>query len=162
MPMKNWALTRIQDFPLQWRRSSASTHVRHDIRKNVEVFNMKDAHGTETSSDSGVRKEPAETALLYTSLAINNFRHDEPWGEVNHTSWVWKDPKAKPLLALNRDEWANGTQQANTLRTFRAPWYQDGQDRWIDLVVNNVDDKGHPFHLVRNQRCCFGAQICQS
>lgn len=123
---------------------------------------MKDAHGTETPSNSGIHKEPAETALLYTSLAINNFRHDEPWGEVNHTSWVWKDPKAKPLLAINRDEWADGTEQANTLRTFRAPWYRDGQDRWIDLVVNNVDDKGHPFHLVRGQRCCFGTQACPS
>lgn len=150
--MKNWALTRIQNFPLKWRRSSASTHLRQDPRKIVEIFNVKDAHGIEIPSDSGMHKEPAETALLYTSLAINNFKHDEPWGEINHTSWVWKDPKAKPLLALDRDEWADGTEQANTLRTFHAPWYQDGQDRWIDLVVNNVDDKGHPFHLVWNQQ----------
>ncbi|KAF1734621.1 Laccase-1 [Beauveria bassiana] len=147
MPMKNWALTRIQDFPLKWRRLSASSHVRHDVRETVDVFNMKNAHGVQVPLESGIHKAPAETALLYTSLAINNFKHDEPWGEINHTSWVWKDPTAKPLLALDRDEWANGTEQANTLRTFRAPWYKDGHDRWIDLVVNNVDDKGHPFHL---------------
>ncbi|OAA53357.1 ferro-O2-oxidoreductase [Cordyceps fumosorosea ARSEF 2679] len=148
MPMKNWALTRIQDFPLKWRRrSSTTTHERQHIPESVDVFNVKDARGVAVPRDSGVRQEPAETALLYTSLAINNFKHDEPWGEVNHTSWVWRDPTAKPLLALERDRWADGTEQANNLRTFHAPWFRDGQGRWIDLVVNNVDDKGHPFHL---------------
>lgn len=152
MPMKNWALTRIQDFPLKWRRSSTSDHVRQDVRKRVDIFNMKDAHGIELPADSAIPDKPDETALLYTSLSINSFKQDEPWGEVNHTSWVWKNPKAKPLLAIDSDEWADGTEQANNLRTFRAPWYESGQDRWIDLVVNNVDDKGHPFHLVREQR----------
>ncbi|XWW96247.1 hypothetical protein V2A60_004220 [Cordyceps javanica] len=147
MPMKNWALTRIQDFPFKWHRLGASVRSRQDVRENVDVFNVRDARGVEIDPDSRIHQQPTETALLYTSLAINNFKHDEPWGEVNHTSWVWRDPQAKPLLALDRDEWANSTEQANNLRTFRAPWYQDGQDRWIDLVVNNVDDKGHPFHL---------------
>ncbi|EGX88278.1 ferro-O2-oxidoreductase [Cordyceps militaris CM01] len=148
MPMKNWALTRIQDFPLTWRRrSTAASLARRDVRPAVAVFNMKDAHGAEVPPDAALHRDAAETALLYTSLSINNFKKDEPWGEVNHTSWVWKDPRAKPLLALDADAWADGTEQANTLRTFRAPWYRDGHDRWMDLVVNNVDDKGHPFHL---------------
>ncbi|KAJ6781645.1 hypothetical protein PWT90_01395 [Aphanocladium album] len=148
MPMKNWALERIQDFPLKWRRRGVSnTHARQDVRKVVEIFNVKDAEGADMPAESAIHNAPAETALLYTSLSVNNFKHNEPWAEVNHTSWVWKDPKAKPLLAIDRDEWANGTEQANHMRTFRSPWYESGQDRWIDLVVNNVDDKGHPFHL---------------
>jgi hypothetical protein len=25
-----------------------------------------------------------------------------------------------------------------------------GVGRWVDIVVNNLDDRGHPFHLVRD------------
>ncbi|KAJ3494552.1 hypothetical protein NLG97_g4007 [Lecanicillium saksenae] len=148
MRMKNWALERIQDFPLKWSKSSASgSHVRKDVRKFVDIFNVKDAQGAEMPASSSIHNAPADTALLYTSMSINSFKENEPWAEVNRTSWVWKDPQAKPLLAIDRDEWADGTEQANPLRTFRSPWYESGQDRWIDLVVNNVDDRGHPFHL---------------
>lgn len=146
--MKNYALTRIQTFPLKWKRATESTYNRKDRRDQVAVFDIATAHGPTIPGDSAIHAEPAETALLYTSLAINSFKNDAPWGEINHTSWVWKDPKAKPLLSLHRDDWASGTEQANNLRTFKAPWYEAGPERWIDLVVNNIDDKGHPFHLV--------------
>lgn len=150
--MKNYALTRIQKFPLVWKRLSKATQARKDVREQVEVFDIKNAHGPELPAQSAIHDAPAETALLYTSLGISSFRNDEPWGEVNHTSWVWKDPQAKPLLALDRSEWAAGTEQANSLRTFHVPWYEAGQERWIDLVVNNIDEKGHPFHLVSRNR----------
>lgn len=150
MPMKNYALTRIQTFPLTWTRlgRGQSPYTRQHVREQVEIFDVRTAHGPAMPKHAAIHASPQETALLYTSLGINSFKNDEPWGEVNHTSWVWKDPNAKPLLALDRDQWAKGTEQANKLRTFDAPWYAAGQDRWIDLVVNNIDDKGHPFHLV--------------
>lgn len=148
--MKNYALTRIQTFPLTWTRlgRGQSPYTRQNVREQVDVFDIRTAHGPAMPGNSAIHAAPQETALLYTSLGTNSFKNDEPWGEVNHTSWVWKDPSAKPLLALDRDEWAKGTEQANQLRTFDTPWYAAGQERWIDLVVNNIDDKGHPFHLV--------------
>jgi hypothetical protein len=27
--------------------------------------------------------------------------------------------------------------------------------RWVDIVVNNLDDRGHPFHLVRDDYLPF-------
>ncbi|KAH0597544.1 hypothetical protein MHUMG1_04923 [Metarhizium humberi] len=114
----------------------------------VDIYNIQNAEGLVIPEDAPLRKNPVEVALLYTSLSINSFKNDEPWGELNHTSWTWKDPQARPLLAIDRTEWENGTEQANPLRTFRVPRYEAGEDRWLDLVVNNVDDKGHPFHLV--------------
>jgi hypothetical protein len=147
MQLMNPALTRIQSFPLEIP-ATASHFGRKDSRENVEILDMKNVQGPSLPEGSAVGKAPAEIALLYTSLGISSFRNDEPWGEVNHTSWVWKDPKAKPLLAIDRTLWENGTQQANPLRKFSVPRYEAGPERWLELVVNNVDDKGHPFHLV--------------
>ncbi|KAG5983224.1 hypothetical protein E4U55_000514 [Claviceps digitariae] len=153
MPLMNPALTRVQNFPLQWTHShggSSSSNNKMKKKKRpaesqelVSVFNLQNAQGHPVALDTA----PPDTALLYTSLGINAFKHDEPWGELNHTSWVWRDPYAKPLLATDKNAWQTGTEQANPLRTFKVPWFEAGRKRWVDLVVNNVDDRGHPFHL---------------
>ncbi|KAK8931870.1 Laccase-2 [Metarhizium anisopliae] len=148
MQLMNPALTRMQSFSLSWIPSAETEHQREGNPPKVEIYNIQNAEGLLIPEDAPLRKNPVEIALLYTSLSINSFKNDEPWGELNHTSWTWKDPQAKPLLAIDRTEWENGTEQANPLRRFRVPRYEAGEDRWLDLVVNNVDDKGHPFHLV--------------
>ncbi|KAG5959414.1 hypothetical protein E4U57_000704 [Claviceps arundinis] len=144
MQLMNPALTRMQEFPLKWTQpDSRSSRARGDRRELVNVVNLRDAQGVSTALD----KMATEKALLYTSLAINSFKNNEPWGELNHTSWMWKDPYAKPLLAINATAWQNGTEQANPFRAFKVPRFEAGEERWMDLVVNNVDDRGHPFHL---------------
>ncbi|KAG6180361.1 hypothetical protein E4U10_007545 [Claviceps purpurea] len=144
MQLMNPALTRMQEFPLKWTQpDSRSSRARGDRRELVDVVNLRDAQGISTALD----KVATDTALLYTSLAINSFKNNEPWGELNHTSWMWKDPYAKPLLAINATAWQNGTEQANPFRAFKVPRFAAGEERWMDLVVNNVDDRGHPFHL---------------
>lgn len=148
MPLMNLALTRKQIFPLKWTQSTKTDYAREDSRETVDVYDIHNAEGSLMPEISAIHQKPAETALLYTSLSINSFKNDEPWGELNHTSWVWKNAAAKPLLAMDRDAWENNTEQANPLRSFNVPWYEAGEERWIDLVVNNIDDKGHPFHLV--------------
>lgn len=148
MQLMNPALTRMQSFSLSWIPSAKTEHRRQGNPPKVDIYNIQNAEGLLIPEDAPLRKTPVEVALLYTSLSINSFKNDEPWGELNHTSWMWKDPQARPLLAIDRTEWENGTEQANPLRTFRVPRYEAGEDRWLDLVVNNVDDKGHPFHLV--------------
>ncbi|KAK2601768.1 hypothetical protein QQS21_004652 [Conoideocrella luteorostrata] len=147
MPLMNLALTRKQVFPLRWTPSAETMYVRKDRRERVNIYDIQNTQGSVVPRTSGLHQQPVETALLYTSLGINAFKNDEPWGELNHTSWVWKNPTAKPLLATDRNTWGNGTEQANPLRTFNVPWFEAGERRWLDLVVNNIDDKGHPFHL---------------
>ena len=146
MQLMNPALTRMQEFPLKWTQShsSSSSEERGERLELVNAFNLQNAQGHLVALD----KAPADTALLYTSLGINAFKNNEPWGELNHTSWVWRNPYAKPLLSMDKDAWQSGTEQANPLRTFKVQRFEAGEQRWMDLVVNNVDDRGHPFHLV--------------
>ncbi|KAJ6440222.1 laccase IV [Purpureocillium lavendulum] len=149
MPLWNPALTSKQLFPLLWSEpiGTADPRTTPAAADAVDLYDMAHAEAPHMPHTSAVRQEPAELAVLYTSLAINSFKDDEPWGELNHTSWVWKDPSAKPLLATDRESWANGTAQANAMRNFHVPQFKAGEDRWLELVVNNIDDKGHPFHL---------------
>ncbi|QUC19070.1 uncharacterized protein UV8b_03311 [Ustilaginoidea virens] len=158
MQLMNPALTRAQSFALEWVHCAHGRHDRNDIRDTVDMYDLNDAQGPVLARNSPVRKKPAEIALLYTSLAINSFKNDEPWGELNHSSWVWKDANTAPLLATHRTAWVNGTEQANPLRTFNVPQFAAGQDRWLDLVINNVDDKGHPFHLHGYQFYVLGSR----
>ncbi len=147
MPIMNPALSRIQSFPVAWPRNPSTSSPRKDVRETVDVFDLTSAQGQALSTAAD--QIPAETAVLYTSLSQNSYKNDEPWGELNHTSFVWRDGHAKPLLAMDKTTWENGTEQANPLRKFRVPEFEGGEDRWMELVVNNIDDRGHPFHLVR-------------
>ncbi|UNI19384.1 hypothetical protein JDV02_005569 [Purpureocillium takamizusanense] len=148
MPLWNPALTSKQSFSLAWSDSLDTTFRRKtNGMRIVNIYDLADIQAPHVPTAYTLRNAPDEIALLYTSLAINSFKDDEPWGELNHTSWVWENPKAKPLLAMNKADWENGTVQANPMRSFHVPWFEADNERWLELIVNNVDDKGHPFHL---------------
>lgn len=144
----NPALSRIQSFPITWQHESSSA--RKDIREKVDILDLTTVQGPELPA-AVQAIAPAETALLYTSLSQNSYKEDAPWGELNHTSFVWRNAHAKPLLAMDNATWANGTEQANPLRELHVPAFESGESRWMELVVNNIDDRGHPFHLVRSR-----------
>ena len=68
---------------------------------------------------------------------------NKPKGFMNHTSWQAQSSPNLPLLALPRSSW-----DVNQL----IPWIppvdpKSGQAQWVDIVLNNLDDGGHPFHL---------------
>jgi hypothetical protein len=62
-----------------------------------------------------------------------------PSGFINRTTWAPQTSPAKPLIEIERGMW-----DQNQL----VPVVEVG--KWVDLVVNNLDDRGHPFHLVRD------------
>lgn len=149
MPLINFALTRIQTFPLVWTRSNPQKQSKP--RKVDLQFDLKDAQGLELPSTSAIHNPAAETALLYTTLGLRTIVGNQPIGEVNHTSWLIANPQAKPLLALEPESWAGVTKQPSKVQKFHVPHFKassSNEERWMDLVVNNVDDKGHPFHVV--------------
>lgn len=149
MPIMNPALTRIHTYPLSWSHShSPSTSVmnRDDAKDFVKTFDLSTAQGDSLSEP--LPQNSTEISVLYTTLGPNSYKDDAPWGELNHTSFVWKDANTKPLLAMDMDAWETATEQANPFRHFKVPWFESGQ-KWVELVINNVDEKGHPFHLVR-------------
>jgi Multicopper oxidase len=63
-------------------------------------------------------------------------------GFINRTSWA---PQEIPLLALPRRQWDEHQ---------LVPWIplpthvsSDGGEKWVDVIINNLDDGSHPFHL---------------
>lgn len=94
-----------------------------------------------------------DVAVFYTRLEILAFHENAPLGVVNHSSWFVEDANAAPLLGQDRHEWATTITPPAVFGDLEmqrdVPWYrQSGPDRWMDFVVNNLDEKGHPFHLV--------------
>lgn len=66
---------------------------------------------------------------------------------MNRTSWI---PQPSPLISVPRKQW-----DKNQL----VPWIslpptptnkeqnQVESGKWVDIIVNNLDDGAHPFHL---------------
>jgi hypothetical protein len=81
-----------------------------------------------------------ESLVLYTKIEILGEYNNTPKGFINQTTWQAEPRERSPLLSLDRASWGNAF----------VPYIKSGSDRWIDIVLNNFDDKGHPFHLVIN------------
>lgn len=156
MPLKNYALTRIQSFPLDDGAPAARTLTRR--ADAVDVLSLADVHGVSLSSDDAAATSPAETAVFYTTIRNRATHQNRPAGLFNHSSWIVKDAFAPPLLAVEEKEWVNLAKEPSPLQNFTVAAFEASKTgektRWLDMVVNNLDDKGHPFHLV-----CFTAHI---
>jgi hypothetical protein len=150
MKIENLALTRIQSFPLIWKETvlENSSLERHESRSLTSDFLLSEASGLPQWPGSDPTQRSIEKSVLYTAMQIRSSFHNRPVGIVNHSSWMIADSKAKPLLALDSKEWSAATKQPSSIQTLQVPWYQrSGEDRWVELVLNNMDDTGHPFHL---------------
>lgn len=83
------------------------------------------------------------TVLLYTKMEILARLGNVPVGFINRTTWAAQSSPPEPLVDLDRVDW-----DKNQL----VPWIPISRDQsspsWVDIVVNNLDEKGHPFHLV--------------
>ncbi|KAF7137126.1 hypothetical protein CNMCM5793_007190 [Aspergillus hiratsukae] len=146
--LTNFALTPKQSFPVRWRGNSEEVQEDDDQGDNHEPitpFNLAQLSGSLVTAD--VVKEPTDRSVVYTSMAIRSASGLRPVGSVNRTAWVVADPRAPPLLALNRGEWERVTKQPGPVWTLDVPQYQSGENKWMELVVNNPDNQGHVFHL---------------
>jgi hypothetical protein len=61
-------------------------------------------------------------------------------GFINRTSWAQQSSPPLPLISLPRSEW-----DTNQL----IPWISSPENSgtWVDIIINNLDDGSHPFHL---------------
>lgn len=152
MPLVNFALKRIQSFSIEWNGAgdTEKTSARGFAEKPVvDVFNLADALGQSPPTDLGRSRGPLQHAVLYSTMKIRAAKHNQPVGSINHTSWTSPKPNTLPLLSLDRDEWAKAVPQPTKVHEFDVPWFKvSGPDEWMELTLNNFDDKGHPFHLV--------------
>jgi hypothetical protein len=107
------------------------------IKQSKSGFNLADASGPTLPAGS-IPNIVDRTFLLYTKVTILSEFGNIPKGFINRTSWEEPSSNAAPLLELSRPEWGDNF----------IPWIGPGTDKWVDVVLNNMDDKGHPFHLV--------------
>ncbi|KAL7936532.1 multicopper oxidase [Trichoderma chlorosporum] len=83
-----------------------------------------------------VTAEEEQTILFYVSTQKLAVHGNKPLGFVNHTVW---QPQAVPLLSQNRSSWDD-----NQLIPFIGTGSKPTK---VKLVINNLDDGAHPFHL---------------
>lgn len=85
--------------------------------------------------------------MVYTKIEKLSINHNVPYGFFNRTSW---GPQIDtPLIDIPREKWDKNQLVLSTGPTTSRRLSSDqDKDLWIDLVVNNLDDSGHPFHMV--------------
>ncbi|OAA53343.1 ferro-O2-oxidoreductase [Cordyceps fumosorosea ARSEF 2679] len=150
MPLKNYALTRIQSFPVGDLGKTADRKInRRDDA--VKMLSLADLNGVSLSDEAAEATKPAETAVFYTTIKNRATHANRPAGLFNHSSWIVKDAFAAPLLAVDEEQWPSLAEEPSRLQNFTVSTFKASaagrKTRWMDMVVNNLDDKGHPFHL---------------
>lgn len=152
MRLKNYALTRTQSFPFEDLAATTAKRRELTLRDAVEVLSLADLNGVALSDDAAAATKPAETAVFYTTIRNRAMHGNRPSGLFNHSSWVVKDAFAPPLLAVDENEWESLALEPSPLQNFSVATFTASasgeKTRWLDLVINNLDDRGHPFHMV--------------
>ena len=142
--LKNFALTEKQSFPVLWAAAATTSA---PVDAELDITSVK-------GSTVNLAPVAPQKAVFYANMELRATLGDRPVGVVNHTSWHVDDPYAAPLISKARSEWPTEEEAHTTrpgqlqLHVPRFEYQQDG-DRWIEITINNVDDRGHPFHLVR-------------
>ena len=93
------------------------------------------------------------TFVIYTTTMKLAKHHNIPMGFINRTSWSEQSSPPGALISLPRDQWdkkqlvplinvsSDNHEGPNSDLSF------NNSNDWITLVINNLDDGGHPFHL---------------
>ncbi|OAL72668.1 laccase [Trichophyton violaceum] len=135
--LPNPALTRVQTFPI----SGSAKKPSHPLSDNPIGEAGTHVDLTElTSTASTISHIPAkadETFLVYTLLSKLSSNNYVPFAFFNHTSWRPQANPPLPLISLQRKDW---DKNQFTIKT-------SSRASWVDLVVNNLDEGPHPFHI---------------
>ncbi|CRL29634.1 Cupredoxin [Penicillium camemberti] len=78
-----------------------------------------------------------QTHVVYTKIQKMARYSNKPFGYFNQTTWRPQQDPPVPLASIPRAKW-DANQFAITTEL---------EPVWIDLVINNLDEGSHPFHL---------------
>lgn len=128
----NPALNPNQSFPLF--SGSEPPHQNEDKTSTTDDhFNLQAATA---ATNPNVPKTSNQTILLYARTEKLAKFSNHPKGFMNRTSW---SPQPQPLISLPRSSWD---------RNQLVPYIPITHDpTWVDIIINNLDDGSHPFHL---------------
>ncbi|CAK4031442.1 laccase IV [Lecanosticta acicola] len=131
---QNPALTAKQSFPIFWRDGLLDSE--YSPQGVYEQFDVQSAQPLE-HQNRGLPQQANQTIVLYTITQKLAILENEPHGFINHTRWM---PSQTPLRELQREEW-DEYQFVPLIR------YNKSSPLWVDVVLNNLDEDSHPFHL---------------
>lgn len=142
--MGNSALAPTHNFPISvvpTRRTARRGHSFSGVpyKGGEGYFDLSNASALAYQAEN-IPITADQTILIYTKMEVLARLGNVPSGFINRTTWAPQVSPAKPLVETDRSMW-----DQNQL----VPRVEVG--RWVDIVVNNLDDRGHPFHLVRKQ-----------
>ncbi|KAF5618091.1 L-ascorbate oxidase [Fusarium tjaetaba] len=134
----NLALNPTQSFPVFSSKTKGSSNepVPQPLEEDaIQVLDSQNLKAATKVSDLPAKAE--QTILLYAKVEKLAHMDYAPVGFINHTSWT---PQTPPLLAQNRTSWDD-----NQLIPFIG--IADRKPKRVDIIINNLDDGAHPFHL---------------
>lgn len=133
---ENPALTPDQTFPIHSQNAVSQTSPLSEpnIRDNIDLEDMP----SPSSILQHIPERADQTHVVYTKIQKKSMNHNIPQGFFNQTVWKPQQSPSAPLISLPRSQW-----NKNQLAISTGP-----EAVWIDLVVNNLDEGPHPFHLV--------------
>ncbi|EFR03577.1 iron transport multicopper oxidase FET3 [Nannizzia gypsea CBS 118893] len=135
--LPNPALTNTQTFPIRSTARKPSLPLTDNpIGEPGTHIDLADLTST-ASTISHIPAKADDTFLVYTLLSKLSANNYVPFAFFNHTSWR---PQANPPLPLISLEPENWDKNQFTVKT-------SSNASWVDLVVNNLDEGPHPFHI---------------
>ncbi|CAI7677495.1 unnamed protein product [Penicillium pancosmium] len=132
----NHALTPDQTFAIHYSNTSKKVDDATSIPIIRNELNLEKI----PSSASVLAKLPEqadETHVVYTKIQKMARLRNMPYGFFNMTIWKPQSEPQVPLIALPRESW-----DSNQFSITTGPG-----PSWVDLVVNNLDEGPHPFHM---------------
>ncbi|KAJ9492202.1 hypothetical protein VN97_g1042 [Penicillium thymicola] len=127
----NPALMPDQTFPINYRSDAVVGPPLKAHHLNI---------GEAPSAPSILRSIPPtaqQTHMVYTKIQKMARYSNKPLGYFNQTTWKPQQGPSVPLASIPRAKW-----NVNQFAITTGP-----EPVWIDLVVNNLDEGSHPFHL---------------
>lgn len=139
LPFKypNSALTSEHAFPVAWHGVAASNGP--EVTEPLERFALESARSA--SGQSKIKSGSVDqTVVLYAITQKLTRLNNVPHGSINNTYWEPQASPPMPLISLDREQW-----DEHQLVPY-IPFVPD-LPLWVDIVLNNLDEEGHPFHL---------------
>ncbi|OQE38702.1 hypothetical protein PENCOP_c008G08284 [Penicillium coprophilum] len=127
----NPVLTPDQTFPLNY----------HSTVAQVSPFKVHHINIEEVPSAPSILRSIPTTAqqihVVYTKIQKLARHSNKPLGYFNQTTWKPQQDPPAPLTSIPRVKW-----DANQFAITTGP-----EPAWVDLVINNLDEGSHPFHM---------------
>lgn len=131
----NSALRPNQSFPI-----FASQEVRM-MNPYFQLYVHSDlTYAKSIPGSASIPAEAQQIILLYAKTQKLSIQDNHPTGYMNRTSWSPQASPAYPIIALVRSRW-----DANQLMPYIP--MSATSNTWVDIIINNLDDGAHPFHL---------------